>query len=260
MNSGQGLLHDTLASYSAIVVVANSEAAELTELRRALPQNTLFIFFNEASRVLAEPFDGSAVLVARSGVRGPAVVRKGKMDKILARFAPGALDRVVDLRVAEIETFVPAEGFKFPAVEFLDLVAHFSALYPGGKTPSSGYAMAAWIASLGLDCDLVLCGFTARRSDKWKVFDVHDWAFEQVALRLFERKGLARFHPPAQLRPTPVEALERQFPDLQRRDILSLGYEVLSQRIEHTNLFIDRLWSLTRFSRLVRRGLQIFRR
>ncbi|MGO8565350.1 hypothetical protein ACC743_38945, partial [Rhizobium ruizarguesonis] len=36
---------------------------------------------------------------------------------------------------------------------------------------------------------ILLDGFSAKRSEKWKVFDVHDWTFEQIFLRLFARMG-----------------------------------------------------------------------
>ncbi|KAB0675737.1 hypothetical protein F6X38_22865 [Aureimonas leprariae] len=120
--------------------------------------------------------------------------------------------------------------------------------------------MVAWLASQKLSGELYGCGFTGRRSEKWKVFDVHDWAFERIALRLFETSGRVRLQPSSVLDPSAIEALARQFPDVERSRFVEIGYEVLSQRIEHTDMFVERLWSVTKVGRGVREAFKVFRR
>lgn len=246
--------------HPAIVLVANSQAADVAELRRTMPGDALFVFFNDVTRVLGEPFDRPAILVARSGKDGPAIVRKNKIGGILGCFAPGALQAVVDLRCGTRENFVPAEAFGFPKVVFLDLTEFFRTRYTAMKTASSGYAMAAWLASQGLRSEIHGCGFTGRRSEKWKVFDVHDWAFERIALRLFETSGRLHLQPSSIFDPSAIEALSRQFPEIERTRFVEIGYEVLAQRIEHTDMFVERLWSVTKVGRGVREVFKVFRK
>jgi hypothetical protein len=217
------------------------------------------VFFNEAARVLQEPFERQAILVARSGPRGPSIVRKGQIEKILNCFAPGSLQCIVNLRAAPDETFVSAEAFRHPDVRHVDLVDRFAKRYPGGKTPSSGYAVSVWLAGSGLACDVVLTGFTAQRSRSWKVLDIHAWTFEQMALRMYEAEGALRFWNERE-GPSLFEALRAEFPDAGDERIVALGLETVSRRLENTDYFVDRLWSLARVGRGVRSLLQAFRR
>ena len=253
-------LRNLLRSYEAVALVANSDAANLQEYCNAVPPNTLFVFFNEASRVLSTPFERPSIVVARSGKEGPAIVRKGKMTSVLACFRPGALKAIVDLRVADRETFVPAERFGFEHILFLDLCDYFVSRYTETKTASSGYAMLVWLASQELGGRIFGFGFTGRRSEKWRIFDVHDWSLERIGLRMIERSGAAILDPSSLQLPSAIESLANQFPDVDRSLFVEAGFEVLSQRIARTDLFVDRLWSVTRVGRATREVMKIFRK
>ncbi len=255
----QGVLA-LVRSYEAIVVVANSNATDLEAASDRLPPRTLFVFFNEATRVLSQQFNKPSVLVARSGKDGPAIVRKNKMPGILTCFMPGALKAVIDLRSGDRENFVEPERFGHDVVRFLDLTEYFLDRYTAAKTPSSGYAMIAWLADRTPEQKLFGFGFTGRRSEKWRVFDVHDWVLERIALRILETSGAIELLPTATQTPSAMAALRRQFPDVGSAQLTETAVEVLAQRLERTDMFVDRLWSVTKVGRGIREGLKIFRK
>ena len=106
------------AGHGAIVLVANSEDAEIERLSATLPADTLFVFFNKADRVLSKPFARDSVLVLRSGRKGPSVVLKKDLDETVALFAPGRLKHIVQLRLADFELLL-GESTSSDAVFFL---------------------------------------------------------------------------------------------------------------------------------------------
>src|SRR3954463_4837873 len=53
------------AAFSTIALVANSEEVDIAALRKELPDDTLFVFFNKVYKVLDRPFDGHALLAVR---------------------------------------------------------------------------------------------------------------------------------------------------------------------------------------------------
>lgn len=238
-----------LSDYSTIALVANSEAADLEGLRATLPADTLYVFFNKAERVIDGQFDRDSVLVARSGRKGPSIVLKNELEEMAGLFAPGALKLVVQLRTADIETLLDAGRFGAHKMVDLDLRSFFATTYPAHKTPSSGYAMAVWFHGQRPDCQLVLSGFTSFRSNKWVVFDSHAWTYEQLVLRMLVRQGRLDQRPALASAGQTVQALKAQFPDVPDGELLLTAFEVLGDRLEHTNVFLDRLWSMTRFSR-----------
>jgi hypothetical protein len=251
-------LHRMLSAYETVVLVANSEQAQGSGFERRWPGRTLYIFFNDARRVLQPGFDHDAVLVLRSGKEGPSVIRRHRLDAVARQFAAGRLKAIVNLVVDTTEqaTDLAEQGGR--PIQLLDLTAYFAKRYTGGKIPSSGYALALWLSDQR-QAPVVLCGFNALRSENWKVFDIHDWAFEQTSLRLAERSGRVAFEPNTHARPTALEALEAQHPNTNRTDLLAVHAETLAGRLEHTNLFVDRLWSVTRVNRFLRTLLRFGR-
>ena len=245
--------------YDAIVLVANSEEALATDMHGFWPGKTLFVFFNDARRVLKPGFDHDAILVLRSGRQGPSVIRRGRLGPVVGHFAPGRLKSILNLVVDGTERRTDLASQADHAIVPMDLTAYFAGRYTGGKIPSSGYALAVWLSDVCHGRQVVLCGFNALRSESWKVFDIHDWGFEQTSLRLLKKQGRVAFNPDPSVQPGAIQALQAQYPDVGLADLVAMHAEVLSERLEHTNGFVDRLWSVTRFSRLLRTLLQFGR-
>src|SRR4051812_25018666 len=74
------------ASYSAIVLVANSDSVDIDSLRASMPEDALFVFFNKVYKVLDRPFNGNALLAVRSGRGGPHIVSRGQVDDVVGYF------------------------------------------------------------------------------------------------------------------------------------------------------------------------------
>jgi hypothetical protein len=245
------------AAYDEVVLVANSEEAKSAGFDSLRSPKTLFIFFNDARRVIADRFDNDAVLVLRSGLAGPSVVRRKRLASVRDRFAAGRLKLMINMRTHAAERLMDPPSIDGFDVRTLDLSAYFLKRYTAGKNPSSGYALAVWLIENDMTRKVVLNGFSSLRSEQWRVFDSHDWALEQTALRLLERSGALRTVGTHEKRAGSIDALAAQFPDIDRVTLLSVFAEVGARRLEHSDLFIDRLWAATRvprfFQRLLRR-------
>ncbi|MDX3929354.1 MAG: 3-deoxy-manno-octulosonate cytidylyltransferase [Shinella sp.] len=232
--------------YPHIVLVANSESVDLETLRKTLPQTSLFIFFNKVYKVLDRPFAGNALLVSRSGTMGANIVHRREAAEVLAFFPNEGFLGVLNVRAATEERFSPKPAFGNVEVRHLDL-SPLMDFYPAGKIATSGFALALWLSKLGLESRVHLAGFSARRSEKWKLFPVHDWTFEQVFLRLFARSG--RLTIGGGTDASSYSAFARHFPDIQPSEIALTAAEVLAERLDGANLQIDRLMSVTKVIR-----------
>ncbi|EJC80467.1 hypothetical protein Rleg4DRAFT_2097 [Rhizobium leguminosarum bv. trifolii WSM2297] len=238
-----------LSRYSHIVLVANSEAVDLEWLRSELPETALYVFFNKVYKVLDEPFVGHSMLVARSDVMGAHIVHRREVADVLRFFSGDDFLGVVNIRVSVEENLSESGRFEGAQVRHLDLAQMLVGVYPIGKIATSGFAVALWLADLQLPAKILLSGFSAKRSEKWKVFDVHDWTFEQIFLRLFARMGSISMM--GGVDASPYSALAKRFPDVPPIEIAMTAAEVLSERLDNTNTQIDRLMSVTKFIRSV---------
>lgn len=246
-----------LSRYSHVVLVANSEAVDFERLRSELPETALYVFFNNVYKVLDEPFAGHSVLVARSGVMGANIVHRREVDDVLRFFAGDDFLGVVNIRVSPEENFSEESRFKGAKARHLDLTQMLGDLYPTGKISTSGFAMALWLADLQLPGKILLAGFSAKRSEKWKVFDVHDWTFEQIFLRLFARMGSISMM--GGVDASPYSALAKRFPDVPPIEIAMTAAEVLSERLHNANGQIDRLMSVTKSIRAIENFFRRFK-
>ncbi|MBY5346245.1 3-deoxy-manno-octulosonate cytidylyltransferase [Rhizobium leguminosarum] len=238
-----------LSGYSHVVLVANSEAVDLERLRSELPETALYVFFNKVYKVLDEPFVGHSMLVARSDVMGAHIVHRREAADVLRFFGGDDFLGVVNIRVSAEENLSEKSCFEGAKARHLDLTQMLVDLYPIGKIATSGFAVALWLGDLQLPCKILLAGFSAKRSEKWKVFDVHDWTFEQIFLRLFARMGSISMV--GGVNASPYSALARRFPEVPPIEIAMTAAEVLSERLDNTNSQIDRLMSVTKFIRAV---------
>jgi len=231
------------AGFSHIILVANSDAVNIDNLRKTYPATTLFVFFNKVYKVLDRPFSGHSILVSRGGPKGANIVRLGEVEEVLKFFPKDDFLGILNLRVNADEKLNTPEEFAGAATGHLDLTGFGSDFYPQAKVPTSGFVLALWLCDLKLPATIVLAGFSARRSEKWRVVSVHDWAFEQVFLRLFARVGKITVH--GGVETNAYATLAGRFPEIPANDIAMTIAEVLSERVGNANAEIDKLISLT---------------
>lgn len=238
-----------LSEYSHIVFVANSDECRLDTLVPALPDTTLYVFFNKVYKVLDRPFEGNALLVARSSSVGANIVYRREVGDVLRFFAPGRFRGILNLKAHSDERLSAVDEFGISEVGHLDLAAYFADFYPQGRVPTSGFALAVWLCELDIGRPITLTGFSARRSEQWKLFHEHDWTFEQILIRLFVRLGKLGATDTAEA--SPYAVLQQRFPDIRPADVIATATEVLAERLDGANHELDRLISLTRFNRAV---------
>lgn len=238
-------------NYSDIVLVANSDEVNISELVSRLPETTLFIFFNKVYKVLNEPFRRPALLVTRSGTLGSNLVKSGKVAKVLQYFDRGSFLGVVNLAIGEREKFSPASEFGDVDVRHLDLTAVFASFYPTASVPTSGFALCFWLAHLEPGIKVTLAGFSSKRSERYQVLDVHDWTFEQVVMRLMYRRG--KIDILGRQRMNPYAELSAHFPEYSPSEVALTANEVLAERLVNLSSWVDKLMHVTRILRFVDR-------
>ena len=151
----------------------------------------------------------------------------------------------------------PRQRFGGVPTGHLDLADYFADFYPSDHLPTTGFALAVWLCELDLDEQIVLAGFSARRSERWKIFHGHDWTFEQVVQRLLVRSS--RLTIASAPTPHAYAALAKRFPDMSAADISLAAAEILSERLESANTEIDRLIWVTKVNQSIQnfiRGLK----
>lgn len=237
------------ASYSVIALVANSEEVDIDALCASLPGDALFVFFNKVYKILDRPFDGNALLAIRSGTGGPNILSHNEVGHVTSYFPSDRFLGIMCLRASSVEKVTPASAFGYVPTGHLDLADYFMDFYPSDHLPSTGFALAVWLCELDLGPKILLAGFSARRSERWKIFDIHDWTFEQVVQRLLVRNGRLTLANTA--RQHSYAALMERFPDIPATDISLAAAEILSERLENVNAEVDKLISATSVNRLV---------
>lgn len=237
------------AVHSEIVLVANSDAVDIGALRAGMSGGALFVFFNKVYKVLDRPFDGHALLVARSGMTGANIAYRREVGEVLKFFPSARFAGVMNMMSGETEIFSPAGDFEGAPVGHLDLTGYFADFYTPGHRPSSGFALAVWLCEHVPEARVVLAGFSAQRSERWKLFHIHDWTFEQIVQRVLVRAG--RLAIAGDVPQASYAAVTGRFPGISPADVSMAAAEVLSERLEGTNREIDRLISVTRFGRAV---------
>lgn len=232
-----------LAAFSHIVLVANSDAVDIASLQAQFPPTALFVFFNKVYKVLDRPFHGHSLLISRGQPRGANIVYRGEVGEVVKFFPKEYFLGILNIRLGPEEKLNPAADFQGAPTGHLDLVGFCSDYYTESKTPTSGFAMALWLSDLKLPGAIVLVGFSARRSQAWRVVSAHDWSFEQTFLRLFARLGRITIHGGVSL--NPYIRLAARFSEIPPAEISLAAAEVLSERLGNTDAEVDRLISLT---------------
>lgn len=235
---------DFFAAYAHIVLVANSDEVDMAALERRFQQGTLFVFFNKVYKVLDHTFSRPALLVSRSGMMGANIVHRREVPEVIRHFDPATFHGILNIIIGNDERFSTAGEFGVDRVAHLDLDAVISPFYPAGMVPTTGFGLSVWLGRLGLGGRVTLAGFSSKRSERWKVFDIHDWTFEQVVLRLMARKNeIEIMGADAENR---YAALARHFPQFSPAEISATADEVLSERLSHLGSSVDRLMSTTK--------------
>ncbi|TXJ23229.1 MAG: 3-deoxy-manno-octulosonate cytidylyltransferase [Afipia sp.] len=232
-----------LAGFSHIVLVANSDVVDIASLQAQFPTTALFVFFNKVYKVLDRPFHGHSLLISRGQPRGANIVYRGEVGEVVKFFPKEHFLGIMNIRLGPEEKLNPAADFQGAPTGHLDLVGFCSDFYTEGKTPTSGFALALWLSDLKLPGAIVLAGFSARRSQKWRVVAVHDWSFEQTFLRLFARLGKITIHGGVSL--NPYIRLAERFSEVPPAEIALAAAEVMSERLGNTDAEVDKLISLT---------------
>jgi hypothetical protein len=229
--------------FSHVILVANSDEVSVKELQDEYPETALFVFFNKVYKVLDEQFSGHSLLISRAQPKGANIVYRNEVADVVKLFAPRKFLGIMNIRLAESERLNTNADYLGTPTGHLDLAGFCADFYPKDKVATSGFAMALWLVDQSLPTEIVLAGFSAKRSDKWRVVNVHDWTFEQVFLRLFARVGKLTMHGsrPANSYMT----LASRFPELPAAEISATIAEVLSLRLSQTDAQVDKLISLT---------------
>lgn len=231
------------AAFSHIVLVANSDAVDIAGLQKQYPTGTLFVFFNKVYKVLNGPFPEHALLISRGSPKGANIVYRREVGDVVKFFPKERFLGIMNIRLNAEEKLNTAADFENTPTGHLDLSGFCGDFYPEDKLPTSGFAIALWLSDLKLPGTIVLAGFSARRSQQWKVVSVHDWSFEQVFLRLFARMGKISIH--GGVSKNAYVALAERFPDIPASEISLAIADVLSERLGNANAEIDKLISLT---------------
>ena len=239
-DGSQTELASWLASFDRIALVANSSEASPQQLT-ALPDGTLFVFFNRVFKILERPFTRPCVLMVRCADPEPNLVYRREQDTVLSLLDGGSFNGVIQLRAASHERFAGSDAFGAAPVARLDLVEEFQRTYPARSVPTSGYALAVWLLSYVPDTTVELCGFSARRMDRYKLFDAHDWTFEQIVLRTLHANGRLRHYQAASDDWPLAQALGQVSPNLPIDPAIVAA--TLAERLRGTNVLVDRIWS-----------------
>ena len=237
---------DWVAAHPRIVLVANSGSTDVATLMRE-PPGTLFVFFNRAFKVLDRPFERRAVLCVGCTPGGPNLVYKREQGRVLRLLACRWEERepfegVLQVRGWPNDAYAPADAFSPHPVARLDLAPTMAGAYPPGLKPTTGFALACWLASLGTNSAIVLHGFDATRSARWKLLRDHDWTFEQMGLAALAASGRIER---AEGVEWPMEAFLDRF--ARGTDLPPAAMaRVLSDRLGGVEGTLDRVWSTLR--------------
>ncbi|MBP0614962.1 3-deoxy-manno-octulosonate cytidylyltransferase [Jiella mangrovi] len=232
------------SAFETVVFVANSDASDVPALRARFRGRVLFVFFNKVYKVLSEPFDGPSLLVARSSPAGANIVHRREIETVCGYFGRPGFHGILNLKAIAAERLSEGRDFGDRPVGHIDLSDHFAGFYPDDYAPTTGFALAVWMSEACPGVELVLAGFSAERSDRWKLFHDHDWTFEQIVLRLLARSG--RLKTAGTRSTTPLDMIARRFPDIDPREVALVATEVLAARQEGTNRSVDRLFSIVK--------------
>ncbi|WP_081158002.1 hypothetical protein [Ensifer aridi] len=258
-------LETILSEYEMVALIANSEGVDVEAVSRGLPERTLYIFFTGCAKVLARPFDKDAILCHRL-VSGGTRFQKSKkhFDKAYALFSrpPRAeIGVLADRGVPEGTPGMTAPRRSALVPYTLDFDYVFGSLYPVGRMPTTGFAVALWLLERASHANVCLCGFTGVAGMQFNMHVEHDWTFEQIMLRCFVNRGRLRFFEEGVSGPAgTLERICRHFPELNESTIALIASNVLANRYTGMERQVARLWASTKLERRIRAFFKRFSR
>lgn len=254
-----------LSDYEMIALIANSESVDIGKITRTLPERTLYVFFTGCAKVLAEPFDRDAVLCHRLVAGGAKFLKSQKhFDKAHSLFTQGLkteigviaersqADSTASLSTPRTSDLVPYT---------LDFDYTFGPLYPADRSPTTGFALAMWLAEKAPGANICLCGFTGVAGLQFNMYTGHDWTFEQIMLQLFVKKGRIRRFEDSLNEPAGTFArIHERFPEFSEATIALVATNVLANRYTGMERQVAKLWSKTKLERRIRGFFKRFKR
>lgn len=242
------------ASFDAIVLVANSRDAAEALTAPGLGERPLFVFFNRVYRIIDKPFTRDCILLSRSSPVGSSLVYRKELDDVVRLLKGPGFHGILNVRLEEREVLSKPEEFKGNPIGYLDLVEWSQRIYPlGRRMPSTGFGAAVWLAQQDLGKPIALSGFSGVRDGQWRVYDGHDWTWEQIVLHLFYKKGmLQNFKSGKFYDDWPVDTFLEAFPQVDAFEFAGTAAEVLSHRLAGTNRVIDSIFSALKIQLAVR--------
>lgn len=245
-----------LSGYEMLALIANSENVDIDSITRALPENTLYIFFTGCAKVLHKPFEKDAMLCHRLVADGARFFKSRKhFDRAYSLFANGLKAEIGVLAERGVPTGTPP----LDAPRRSDLVPYtldfdhtFGALYPAGRMPTTGFAIAAWLIEKMPHTNVCLCGFTGVAGLQFGIYSGHDWTFEQIMLQLFVKNGrISRFEDNLSEPVGMFARIHDRFPEFSEATIALVATNVLANRFTGTELQVAKLWSKTKLQRKI---------
>jgi hypothetical protein len=254
-----------LSDYEMVALIANSESVDISRIARTLPEKTLYVFFTGCAKVLEQPFGRDAVLCHRLVAGGTKFLKSQKhFDKAYSLFTNGLkaeIGVIAERSGANAAAALPAPRKSELVPYTLDFDYTFGTLYPADRSPTTGFALALWLAEKAPSANVCLCGFTGVAGLQFNMYAGHDWTFEQIMLQLFVKKGRIRRFEDSLSEPAGTFAqIHNRFPEFSEATIALVATNVLSNRYTGMERQVAKLWSKTKLERRIRGFFKRFKR
>lgn len=254
-----------LSGYETVALIANSESVDIDAITRALPDNTLYVFFTGCTKVLARPFEKDAILCHRLVSGGTKFLKSRKhFDKAYSLFANGLkteIGIIADRVAVEGDLVLDTPRTSVLVPHAIDFNFMFGSFYPVGRMPTTGFALVAWLAENVPHANICLCGFTGVAGMQFNMYVEHDWTFEQIVLQLFVKKGRIKRFEDNLYQPVGTFArIHTRFPEFGEATIALVAANVLANRYTGMERQVAKLWSSTKLERRIRGFFRRFKR
>ncbi|MER0239445.1 hypothetical protein [Fulvimarina sp. MAC8] len=231
---------DYLGDYTSVVLVANSQEAAAALESDRFGRKPLFVFFNRVFSILKTRFERDCILVTRATPTGSGLVYKGEIGRAIDSLDGRGFHGIVNLKAGPDELLNPDSDFGLSDSAALDLTSRLKSLYSADRLPSSGFALAVWLAQARPGIPIYLLGFTGTRSISQRVLAVHDWTWEQTVLHMLTTAGLLdTAHISSERSSWPLARFRSEFPEIGDSDFAKASAQVLSWRLDATNRMVD---------------------
>jgi hypothetical protein len=253
------------SGYEMVALIANSESVDIDAITYTLPEKTLYVFFTGCTKVLPRPFDKDAILCHRLVASGTRFLKSQKhFDKAYSLFTHGLKSEIGVIA----DRGMPDGGARVMSPRKSDLVPHtldfdytFGPLYPMERMPTTGFAIAVWLAEKMPHANICLCGFTGVAGLQFSMYTEHDWTFEQIMLQLFVKKGrIRRFEEKLSEPAGSYARIHSRFPEFSEATIALVANNVLANRFTGMERQVAKLWSKTKIERSIRSFVKRFKK